>query len=73
VTQQQCRHARVLGAWLSQAHLVACLGIDRLELDAAMQAGEVLARPTGWGNKVEIRRADVERRWPHVFGVEVPR
>jgi hypothetical protein len=69
---QHCGHTRTVGAWLSLSHAVMCRGIPRTELDAAVQAGEVLARPTGWGNKIEVRRADVERRWPHARGVGVP-
>jgi hypothetical protein len=60
---QHCGHTRTVGSWLSQAHLVMCIGIPRAELAVAVQAGEVVARPTGWGNKVELRRADVERQW----------
>jgi hypothetical protein len=62
-----CRHAVTAGEWLGPRHAVTCLGIPRAELDAAMRAGEVRARRIGWGQHVEIWRADVETRWPRAF------
>ena len=62
-----CRHAGTAGEWLGIGHAVACLGIPRAELDAAVRAGEIRARRIGWGQHVELLRADVEARWPQAF------
>lgn len=62
-----CRHAVTAGEWLGPSHAVTCLGIARAELDAAIRVGEVRARRIGWGQHVELLRADVEALWPQAF------
>jgi hypothetical protein len=63
----QCRHAVTRRRVARPQPCRDVLGFARAELDAAIRAGEVRARRIGWGQHVELLRADVEALWPQAF------